>query len=47
MAQNTQKRGIDLGMAIAKNIIDLHGGGVSIKSKKDEGDQVILRIPVK
>ena len=37
--------GLGLGMYIVKNIIDAHGGNVSVCSKKDHGTTVAFSIP--
>ncbi len=42
----TKNRGIGLGMAFVKKVVDLHRGDVSIKSKKGKGTELIIRLPV-
>jgi len=39
------KRGFGLGLAIARKIVHLHGGNLSITSKEDEGTTVQLDLP--
>jgi len=39
--------GVGLGLPIAKLFITLHGGKISIESKKDLGTTVIIRFPIK
>jgi two-component system sensor histidine kinase VicK len=39
--------GTGLGLSIAKEILDQNGGSIDIKSKKDEGTEVVIRIPIK
>ena len=39
--------GTGLGLSIAKEILDKNKGSIDIKSKKDEGTEVVLRIPIK
>ena len=39
--------GTGLGLSIAKEILDRNNGTIDIKSKKDEGTEVVIRIPIK
>ena len=39
--------GTGLGLSIAKEILDKNNGSIDIKSKKDEGTEVVIRIPIK
>ena len=39
--------GTGLGLSIAKEILDKNNGSIDIKSKKDEGTEVVIRIPTK
>ena len=39
--------GTGLGLSIAKEILDRNNGSIDIKSKKDEGTEVVIRIPIK
>ncbi len=43
----TKVRGIGLGMAIAKNVVDLHHGEILVESKAGEGTRVIVRLPLR
>ena len=40
-------QGTGLGMAIAKNIVDLMGGTISVSSEKDKGSEFVVNIPCK
>jgi signal transduction histidine kinase len=42
----TKQEGTGLGMAIARSVIDLHGGELSIQSSPDHGTRVRIRLPV-
>ncbi len=39
--------GTGLGLSIAKEILDKNNGSIDIKSKKDQGTEVVIRIPIK
>ena len=39
-------RGIGLGLAISKKVIDLHGGTIKVESEKNKGTKVTIEIPV-
>ena len=39
--------GTGLGLSIAKEILDKNNGSIDIKSKKDEGTEVVIRIPIR
>ena len=39
--------GTGLGLSIAKEILDKNNGSIDIKSKKDKGTEVVIRIPIK
>ena len=39
--------GTGLGLSIAKEILDKNNGSIDIKSKKDEGTEVVIRVPIK
>jgi len=41
-----KKHGLGLGLAIAKEIIELHGGKISIKSKLGQGTEFIISFPL-
>ena len=42
-----QKGGSGLGLTITKQIIELHGGEIKVKSKVNEGSEFIIILPVK
>ena len=46
MSTNALSRGAGLGLSLVKNIIELHGGTVSISSKEEKGTTVTLTIPL-
>ena len=46
-ARSRQLGGTGLGLSIAKEIIDKNNGSINIKSKVDEGTEVVIQIPVK
>ena len=39
--------GTGLGLSIAKEILDKNGGSIDIKSKVNEGTEVVIKIPTK
>lgn len=39
--------GTGLGLSIAKEILDKNNGSIDIKSKKEQGTEVVIRIPIK
>ena len=43
----TKENGTGLGMAIAKSVIDLHGGRIEVESQIGRGTSVRVRLPVK
>jgi PAS domain S-box-containing protein len=45
--QTTKAKGLGLGLAICKRIVDAHGGSISLKSKVAEGTTVTVRLPIK
>jgi len=45
--QTTKAKGLGLGLAICKRIIDAHGGTISVKSKVGEGTTMTIRLPIK
>jgi len=45
--QTTKAKGMGLGLAICKRIIDAHGGNISVKSKTGEGTAMTIRLPIK
>ena len=46
-ARSRQLGGTGLGLSIAKEIIEKNNGSINIKSKVDEGTEVVIQIPVK
>ncbi|HRX00928.1 MAG TPA: HAMP domain-containing sensor histidine kinase [Cyclobacteriaceae bacterium] len=38
----TKKKGSGIGLSLSRQIMRLHGGSLSIKSKEGEGTQVVL-----
>jgi len=45
--QTTKAKGMGMGLAICKRIVDAHGGTVSVDSKIGEGTTVTMRLPTK
>jgi signal transduction histidine kinase len=40
--------GLGLGLAIVRNLVELHGGAVSVKSEgEDRGSKFVVRLPLK
>ncbi len=46
-ARTREMGGTGLGLSIAKEILDKNQGSIDIKSKKDEGTEVVIKIPTK
>ena len=47
-SSRTRKKGCSgLGLTIAKSIVDLHGGSITVTSKKGEGSPFYVRLPLK
>ena len=45
-AKGTENQGTGIGLALTKQLCELLGGSISVKSKKDEGSTFTVRIPV-
>lgn len=43
----TKPRGVDLGLAICRQIVNLHGGTITIESEKGKGSAVFVSLPIK
>ena len=43
----TRAKGIGLGLAVSKSIIDRHGGNIEVKSKVGEGTTFNIKLPLK
>ena len=46
-ARTREMVGTGLGLSIAKEILDKNGGSIDIKSKVDQGTEVVIKIPTK
>ena len=44
--QGSEHRGAGLGLSIVKSLVELHGGDVQLRSKKDLGTRVTVRFPI-
>jgi len=45
--QTTKAKGLGLGLAICKRVIDAHGGSIAVKSGIGEGTTVTICLPMK
>jgi signal transduction histidine kinase len=41
----TKTSGYGIGLAIAKNIVDLHGGNITVRSKPGKGSTFVISLP--
>ncbi len=46
-ARTPKREGYGLGLSLAKNIIDAHGGGIAITSEQGKGTTVKIRLPLR
>jgi PAS domain S-box-containing protein len=44
---STKARGMGLGMAVVKQIIEAHGGTIAVANREPHGTQVIVELPIK
>ena len=45
--QTTKAKGLGLGLAICKRIVDAHGGSVSVKSEVGKGTTFTMQLPLR
>ena len=45
--QTTKAKGLGLGLAICKRIVDAHGGRISVRTKAGEGTTLTIGLPIK
>jgi PAS domain S-box-containing protein len=43
----TKAKGVGLGLAVCKRVVEAHGGTISVKSKPSKGSEFTLRIPLR
>ncbi|MFQ3542936.1 ATP-binding protein [Halobacillus rhizosphaerae] len=41
-----KKKGVGLGLAIAKNLVEAHGGTIHVHSKREEGTTFLFKLPI-
>ncbi|MCB0224543.1 MAG: PAS domain-containing sensor histidine kinase, partial [Anaerolineae bacterium] len=42
----TKSKGTGLGLSIARQIIEAHGGAITIETQPDQGTQLIISLPI-
>src|SRR5208337_1719627 len=45
--QTTKAKGLGLGLAICKRIVDAHGGSISVKSEVGRGTTLTIQLPIR
>ncbi len=45
--QTTKAKGLGLGLAICKRIVDAHGGSISVKSEVGRGTTFTMQLPIR
>lgn len=46
-SQGSRHRGAGLGLSIVKSVVELHGGTIDLKSERDQGTTIIVRLPLR
>jgi signal transduction histidine kinase len=44
--QTTKAKGMGMGLAIVKRIVDAHGGKVSLENRTGEGTTISIQLPI-